>query len=112
MEEQNPAITRAIAYMEQNLNKKLVLEELAEEAGYSASYFTTLFRKVTGYSPLSYFAHLKINKACEHLDFTKMKIKEISFLMGYSDPYYFSKDFQKKMGLSPRNYRRRIIGKS
>jgi AraC family transcriptional regulator, arabinose operon regulatory protein len=112
MQEQNPGISRAIAYMEQNLNKKLVLEELAEEAGYSASYFTTLFRKVTGYSPLSYFAHLKINKACEHLDFGKQKIKEISFLMGYSDPYYFSKDFHKKMGMSPRNYRKRVIGKT
>ncbi len=112
LEEQNPGISRAISYMDQNLNKKMNLNELAEEAGYSATYFTTLFRKKTGYSPLSYFSHLKINKACEHLDFTRMKIKEISFQMGYSDPYYFSKDFQKKMGISPRNYRNRIVGKT
>lgn len=112
MEEQNPGISRSIQFMEQNLDKKLSLNEIAEEAGYSPSYLTTLFRKKTGYSPLSYFSHLKITKACEYLDFSKHKIKEISFLMGYTDPYYFSKDFQKKIGLSPRNYRKRVIGKN
>jgi AraC-like DNA-binding protein len=69
-----------------------------------------MFSRKTGYSPLSYFSHLKIDKACEYLDFSKLKIKEISFALGYSDPYYFSKDFQKKIGLSPRNYRKRVVG--
>jgi len=112
LEEQNPGINRAIQFMEQNLDKKLILSEISDEAGYSPSYLTTLFRKKTGYSPLSYFSHLKISKASEYLDFSKFKIKEISFMLGYSDPYYFSKDFQKKIGLSPRNYRKRVIGKN
>ena len=112
LEEQNPGITRAIQFMEQNLDKKLILNDISEEAGYSPSYLTTIFRQKTGYSPLSYFSHLKIVKACEYLDFSRFKIKEISFMMGYSDPYYFSKDFQKKMGLSPRNYRKRMVVKS
>ena len=51
MEEQNPGISHAINFMEQNLGKKLSLDEIAEEAGYSPSYLTTLFRKKTGYSP-------------------------------------------------------------
>ncbi len=112
LEEQNPGITKAIQFMEQNLDKKLSLNEIADEAGYSPTYLTTLFRKKTGYSPLSYFSHLKITKASEYLDYSKLKIKEISFMMGYTDPYYFSKDFQKKIGFSPRNYRKRVAGKS
>ena len=112
MEEQNPGISRAIHFMEQNLDKRLSLDEIAEEAGYSPSYLITIFSKKTSYSPLSYFSHIKIGKACEYLDFSKLKIKEISFILGYSDPYYFSKDFQKKIGLSPRNYRKRVTGRS
>ncbi|MDX1285333.1 MAG: helix-turn-helix transcriptional regulator, partial [Draconibacterium sp.] len=84
------------------------LTQLAEEVGYSPTYLTTIFKKETNYSPISYFSHLKILKACEFLDYTNMKVKEISFNLGYSDPYYFTKDFKKRMGLSPRNYRNRV----
>ncbi len=106
--ESNPIIRKAIAYMHKNLNLKLSLEQISNEAGYSPTYFTTLFKKETNYSPLSYFSHLKIVKACEFLDYTRAKIKEVSFLLGYADPYYFTKDFKKKMGMSPRQYRNRV----
>jgi AraC family transcriptional regulator, arabinose operon regulatory protein len=107
-DESNPIIRRSIDYMNKNLGKKLSLNQISKEAGYSPTYFTTLFKRETNYSPLSYFSHLKIVKACEFLDYTKIKIKEISFTLGYTDPYYFTKDFKKKMGMSPRQYRKRV----
>ncbi len=107
-DESNPAVRRSIEYLNKNLHLKLTLNLIADEAGYSPTYFTTLFKKETGYSPLSYFSHLKILKATEFLDYTKHKIKEISFSLGYADPYYFTKDFTKRMGLSPRQYRNRV----
>ncbi len=107
-DDSNPVVRKALHFLNNNLNRKLTLNEIAREVGYSATYFTTLFKKETNYSPLSYFSHLKILKACEFLDYTSMKIKEISFHLGYSDPYYFTKDFKKKMGISPRNYRNRV----
>ncbi len=106
--EENPVIQKTIRFMEQNVDKKLTLKEVADEVGYSITYLSTLFKRETNYSPISYFSHLKIIKSCEYLDQTKLKIKQIAFMLGYSDPYYFSKDFQKKMGVSPRNYRKRI----
>ena len=107
-DESNPAVRRSIDFMNKNLHKKLTLQQISYECGYSPTYFTTLFRNETNYSPLSYFSHLKILKACEYLDYTRTKIKEISFSLGYSDPYYFAKDFKKKMGMSPRQYRNRV----
>lgn len=107
-EESNPVVSRAITYLEKNLNRKLSLAQLAQDVGYSPTYLTTIFKKETNYSPMSYFSHLKILKACEYLDYTRMKVKEISFKLGFTDPYYFTKDFKKKMGLSPRNYRNRV----
>ena len=106
--EENTVVQKTILFMEQNIDKKLTLHEIADEVGYSVTYLSTIFKNETNYSPISYFSHLKISKSCEYLDQSKMKIKEIAFLLGYSDPYYFSKDFQKKMGVSPRNYRKRV----
>ncbi len=106
--ESNPVVTRAINFLNKNLDKKLTLNQLAAEVGYSPTYLTTIFKNEANYSPISYFSHLKILKACEFLDYTNMKVKEISFQLGYSDPYYFTKDFKKKMGMSPRNYRNRV----
>jgi YesN/AraC family two-component response regulator len=107
-DESNPVIRRSIDFMNKNLNQKLTLQKISTEAGYSPTYFTTLFKKETNYSPVSYFSHLKIVRACEFLDYTRIKIKEISFTLGYTDPYYFTKDFKKRMGLSPRQYRKRV----
>ncbi len=106
--EENPVIQKTMRFLELNIDTKLTLQEIADEVGISSTYLSTLFRKSTNYSLISYFSHLKIVRACEYLDQTNLKIKEIAFLLGYADPYYFSKDFQKKMGLSPRNYRKRI----
>lgn len=107
-DDSNPIVRRSIDFMNRNLDKKLTLHQISKEAGYSATYFTTIFRNETNYSPLSYFSHLKIVKACEFLDYTGKKVKEISFALGYTDPYYFTKDFKKKMGMSPRQYRNRV----
>ncbi len=106
-EESNPVVHRCIHFMEKNLDKKLTLQQIASEAGLSPTYFTTVFRKQTNYSPLNYFSHLKILKACEYLDYTRHKVKEISYHLGYTDPYYFTRDFKSKMGMSPRQYRNR-----
>lgn len=106
--EANPMVQNLIAFMEQNIDKKMTLNDFARESGYSITYLSTVFRRVTNYSPLSYFSHLKISRACEYLDQTNLKVKQIAFKLGYTDAYYFSKDFQKKMGLSPRSYRQRF----
>jgi YesN/AraC family two-component response regulator len=107
-DDSNPVIRKSIDFMNKNLGEKLSLNQISKEVGYSPTYFTTLFKKETNYSPLSYFSHLKIVKACEFLDYTRIKVKEISYTLGFTDPYYFTKDFKKKMGMSPRQYRKRV----
>jgi AraC-like DNA-binding protein len=48
---------------------------------------------------------MKMQKACQLLDFSDRSIKDIAFSMGFEDPYYFSKRFRKIIGVSPRKYR-------
>ena len=63
----------------------------------------------TGFSPIEYFNHLKVQKACQYLLFTDLRVKEIADKLGIEDPYYFSRMFSKLMGMSPGTYRTKRI---
>ena len=95
----------AIKYMQQNINKMLKLSEVSSSVCLSPAQFSSKFKAKTGYSPMIYFNHLKMQRACQLLQFTEMRISEIAFEFGIEDPYYFSRLFTKIMGVSPTKYR-------
>jgi len=98
-------IDEVIHFMHENIERKLTLADLACQAGLSTSHLSLLFHKKTYYSPLQYLNHLRIQKACQLLDFTDMKINQISPKIGFEDSLYFTRIFKKNMGLSPSEYR-------
>ena len=100
-------IELTIAQMQQKIHTVLTLNELANLANLSVSHYSAIFREKTGYSPIEYFNHLKIQKSCQYLLFTTMPIKEIAALSGVEDQYYFSRMFSRLMGVSPSEYRKR-----
>ncbi|MDR1644291.1 MAG: AraC family transcriptional regulator [Tannerellaceae bacterium] len=105
------SISSATHYMNENIGKKITLKEMASHFGYSASHFYRLFLKETHSSPMHYFLRIKIERACRFLLDTEMKINQISFILGFDDPYYFSRSFSKIMGVSPRKYREEVIAR-
>jgi len=108
--QQRDVADEAIHYMRENVRKKLTLKEISEYVGFSASHFSGLFQRKTGHSPLNYLIHLKIQEACHYLDFSDMKINQICMLVGFEDPFYFSRIFTKTMGSSPSDYRKKKKG--
>ncbi|GAA3952024.1 AraC family transcriptional regulator [Chitinophaga oryziterrae] len=104
---EDDVIALTIAQMQQKIHTVLTLNELANFANLSVSHFSAIFREKTGYSPIEYFNHLKVQKACQYLLFTTMTVKEIAQHAGVEDPYYFSRMFSRLMGVSPTEYRNR-----
>jgi AraC-like DNA-binding protein len=91
--------------MQEHINDNISLISLSKTYNYSVSRFSNLFKQKTGYAPIDYFLQMKMQKACQLLDFSDRSIKDIAFSMGFEDQYYFSKRFRKIIGVSPRKYR-------
>ncbi|MCX2452406.1 AraC family transcriptional regulator [Pedobacter sp. PLR] len=100
----NP-IDVSIEFMQKNLHTTFTLEDIAKSVNLSSSHFSALFKDQTGFAPIKYFNHIKIQKACQYLQFTDLRIKEIASTLGIDDQYYFSRMFSKIMGVSPQDYK-------
>lgn len=99
-------VTKSIDFMKKNIKYALTIAQLASECNLSVSRYSELFKKKTGYSPVKYFIQLKIQKSCQYLYFTDLNLKEISVMIGFEDPFYFSRTFKKIMGVPPSKYKR------
>ena len=91
-------------YIDENLNGKLQLNEVAEVFGLSPAYLSVLFKKSTDTGFSEYVYTKKIEKAKEMLLSGDMKIYEVADSLGFESAYYFSKVFKKVDGHSPREY--------
>jgi AraC-like DNA-binding protein len=98
-------VDSAILYMQEHINDNISLGDLSNQYNYSVSRFSNLFKQKTGYAPIDYFVQMKMQKACQQLNFTTRSVKDIAFSMGFDDPYYFSKRFRTVIGMSPKKYR-------
>lgn len=104
-EGRNGNFEQVIRFLKENISKNVSLGEIAATANLSSAHFCISFRKVTGFSPIEYFNHLKVQEACQLLQFTQQRISEIANAVGIQDPYYFSRLFSRIMGMSPKEYR-------
>lgn len=105
-------LENVISYMVDNLDKNLTLEDLSKFSNVSKYHFLRVFKLKTGYPPLEYYTRLKIQKSCELLELSDLKIYQISFYLGFQNPYYFSNVFRKIIGKSPQQYRSEFLRKS
>jgi transcriptional regulator GlxA family with amidase domain len=102
------AILKVQIWLQKPGSEPVTIEKMAARANLGQRTFLRRFQKMTGLTPTEYVQHLKVQKARELLEFTRLSIKEISWKVGYEDTGSFRKTFQKIIGLPPIDYRRRF----
>ncbi|KQO10681.1 AraC family transcriptional regulator [Paenibacillus sp. Leaf72] len=98
------AIEEAVAYINGHYMHPLTLGELSELHAMSPKRFSYFFHKYTGFRPIDYVIHYRMERASELLKIGQFPIRDIAGSVGYSNPLYFSRIFKKKFGLSPSAY--------
>lgn len=95
----------ATEYINENYDKKISIEDLADACGLSYSYFSNCFKRTFGDTPKGYITNLRLNKAKYYLTETALPIKEIASKCGFAHFNTFTSAFKKYIGVSPREYR-------
>ena len=98
-------ISPALSSINSDCTSKIGVDEYAKMCNLSTSYFTHLFTKITGFSPMEYKQLQRMNVAKNLLSTTTMSIKEISNIVGFKDPLYFGRCFKQSTGQTPSGYR-------
>lgn len=96
-----------LTYMEQNIDARMSVDEMADYCDQSVSDFSRKFKRYIGGSPKSYLHNLVLNKSRLLLATTDRSVKQIAAELGYSDSLYFSRFFKKYNGISPLQYRKK-----
>ena len=74
----------------------------------SISWFIRNFKEYTEATPTQYIQSLRISNAQTLLETTNYNVSEIAQILGYDDPFYFSRVFKKQSGLSPSEFRKQL----
>jgi len=99
------ALRKAESFIMENFTRKISLKEIADAAGLSAPYFSTIFREEMGENLSKYLNRLRVEKASRLLLETEMPLSEIAACCCFEDQSWFSKIFKAFTGISPGKYR-------
>ena len=106
-ERKNYHIDKALHFIQHNYMKDLTVGKIADYLGLERTYFSKLFKRKTGSTPIDYINNCQLDKALELIVETNYSFQKISKLVGICDQYYFTKLVKQHTGCPPSEYRRR-----
>lgn len=98
-------IKAAQEYIMEHYSENISLTDVADKAGVSGGYLSTIFNQSLGLGFVDYLNQVRIERACCYLEQNYLKTYEIAYKVGFRDEKYFSKVFKKIKGVSPKEYR-------
>lgn len=98
-------ITKAIAFMEQNLEEELHIQTVAAHVGSSVRQLERLFKTQLKTTPARFVKMLRLNRAKELLANTELSVVQVSCATGFENPTHFSKCFKHRFSTAPTAWR-------
>lgn len=92
-------------FIEGNVEKKFRISELCKELGYSKSYLSRIFQEQTGVTIANFATREKIQKAKNLIRETEMNFSQISDVLSFDNPQYFSRVFRRVTGMTPTEFK-------
>lgn len=100
----------AISHMEEQIEEPLPVTRFAAKAGLSQRQFERLFHDELGQRPVSFYAHLRLERAERLLTYSTLKVQEVAVATGFASLPVFSRAFRQRYGVSPAAWRQRQHG--
>lgn len=100
---------KAIEYVCRNRTKHMTVADVSEHIGISRSYLSSLFAKEMGMSLSSFICEEKIKAAANMIRFSDYSYSEIAEYFGFSSQSHFIQCFKKIMGVTPKEYRKKVF---
>lgn len=98
-------IQEAIDYIEEHLEEKIYVEDVAKITFMSLSFFYTIFSYILGTTVKDYIINRRLSLSAHDLIYTNLSILEIAMKFGYGGYKPYSRTFKKLFGISPKKYR-------
>lgn len=105
IQEDSP-IDLAICYIREHVGEPISLDDLARLTNFSSCYLSHAFKKQTGYSPSEYVINTRLERAQILLTYSHKLVNEIAFDVGYNSASSFTNVFIRKIGCTPKEYRK------
>lgn len=105
---QDERMKRVLEYVHSHISDSINIEKLADVACITKPYFIRLFKHEFGFPPVQYINKKKVERAQLLLFTTDKAVKEVAFILGFSDQNYFIRLFHKLTGITPQEYRRKL----
>lgn len=102
---ENHLVLQIMQLIEANVNEKLSIEDICRKLKYSKTYLSKIFKAATGYTMVHYINELKIKKAKKLIREENHNFSQISDLLAFENPHYFSRVFKRITSMSPSEYR-------
>jgi AraC-like DNA-binding protein len=101
-------ISKLLEFMEKNYSKPLTRESLAAQIGVTPQHLDHLFKQSKKQSPMRILESIRMRKARQLLSNPVRTVSAVARMVGYLDPFYFSKVFRKYTGISPARFKERL----